>query len=119
MPLSSKGEKIKGAMEEQYGKEKGEKVFYASKNKGTISGVDSMSTMIDELAIRADALSHKFDTFMKRRADRRKRLDSFEEARHPRNSGGVFTAGGEEGKEKEEKTDSQMDPGKLSKRDPL
>ena len=40
MPLTSKGEKIKGAMEEKYGKEKGEQVFYASKNKGTITGVD-------------------------------------------------------------------------------
>lgn len=39
-PLTDKGEKIKGAMQEQYGKEKGERVFYASKNKGTIKGVD-------------------------------------------------------------------------------
>jgi len=39
MPLTSKGEKIKSAMQEQYGKEKGEEVFYASENKGTISGV--------------------------------------------------------------------------------
>jgi hypothetical protein len=43
MPLTSKGEKIKGAMEEEYGKEKGEEVFYASKNKGTITGVDEMA----------------------------------------------------------------------------
>jgi hypothetical protein len=40
MPLTPKGEKIKSAMQEQYGEEKGESVFYASKNKGTISGVD-------------------------------------------------------------------------------
>jgi hypothetical protein len=40
MPLTEKGEKIKGAMEKKYGPEKGEKVFYASKNKGTITGVD-------------------------------------------------------------------------------
>lgn len=40
MPLTSKGEEIKKAMEEEYGKEKGEQVFYASKNAGTISGVD-------------------------------------------------------------------------------
>jgi len=40
MPLTEKGREIKGAMEHQYGKEKGEQVFYASKNKGTISGVD-------------------------------------------------------------------------------
>jgi hypothetical protein len=40
MPLTEKGEKIKSAMTEEYGPEKGERVFYASKNKGTISGVD-------------------------------------------------------------------------------
>jgi len=40
MPLTEKGEKIKGAMQQNYGKEKGEAVFYASKNKGTIKGVD-------------------------------------------------------------------------------
>jgi hypothetical protein len=41
MPLTDKGAEIKAAMEDQYGKEKGESVFYASKNKGTITGVDS------------------------------------------------------------------------------
>lgn len=40
MPMTSKGKKIKGAMEKEYGKEKGKKVFFASKNKGTIKGVD-------------------------------------------------------------------------------
>lgn len=29
-----------GAMKEQYGEKEGESVFYASKNKGTITGVD-------------------------------------------------------------------------------
>jgi hypothetical protein len=43
MPLTSKGEKIKSAMVEKYGSKKGEEVFYASKNKGTISGVDDMA----------------------------------------------------------------------------
>jgi hypothetical protein len=40
MPLTKKGKKIKAAMAAQYGEKKGEQVFYASKNKGTISGVD-------------------------------------------------------------------------------
>jgi hypothetical protein len=40
MPLTSKGRKIKRAMRRQYGKEKGERVFHASRNKGTIRGVD-------------------------------------------------------------------------------
>ena len=41
MPLTAKGETIKAAMEKQYGSEKGEEVFYRSKNAGTISGVDA------------------------------------------------------------------------------
>lgn len=40
MPLTEKGHKIMAAMKGQYGEDKGESVFYASKNKGTISGVD-------------------------------------------------------------------------------
>jgi hypothetical protein len=39
MPLTQKGKTIKRAMEKEYGKEKGKKVFYASENKGTISGI--------------------------------------------------------------------------------
>lgn len=39
MPLTEKGEEILHNMENEYGKEKGESVFYASANKGTISGV--------------------------------------------------------------------------------
>lgn len=39
MPLNKKGKKIKAAMQKQYGKERGERVFYASENKGTVKGV--------------------------------------------------------------------------------
>lgn len=39
MPLSFKGRKIKKKMEEEYGKEKGDRVFYASENKGRIRGL--------------------------------------------------------------------------------
>ena len=39
MPLTKKGKDIKKNMEKGYGKEKGQKVFYASENKGTIKGV--------------------------------------------------------------------------------
>lgn len=38
MPLTKKGKKIKREMEKEYGKERGERVFYASQNKGTIKG---------------------------------------------------------------------------------
>ena len=40
MPLTKKGKKIKKAMMEEYGTKRGEQVFYASRNKGTIKGVD-------------------------------------------------------------------------------
>lgn len=40
MPFTPKGKKIMSAMKSEYGGEKGEKVFYASRNKGTISDVD-------------------------------------------------------------------------------
>lgn len=38
MPLTKKGAKIKRAMRKQYGKKKGDEVFYASINKGNIKG---------------------------------------------------------------------------------
>ena len=40
MPLTEKGKKIMKAMKKKYGAKKAEKVFYASKNKGTIKNVD-------------------------------------------------------------------------------
>ena len=40
MPLTDKGKKILGSMKNQYGSEKGESVFYASANKGTITGIE-------------------------------------------------------------------------------
>jgi len=39
MPLTTKGKKIKAAMREQYGKDRGDRVFYAAENKGSIKGV--------------------------------------------------------------------------------
>lgn len=38
MPLTKKGKKIKRKMREEYGPDKGDEVFYASQNKGTIKG---------------------------------------------------------------------------------
>jgi len=40
MPLTKKGTKIMANMVAHYGEKKGKKVFYASRNKGTIRGVD-------------------------------------------------------------------------------
>ena len=39
MPLTTKGKTILTAMREKYGP-RAEQVFYASRNKGTITGVD-------------------------------------------------------------------------------
>lgn len=39
MPLTKKGKKIQAAMQKEYGKEAGKRVFYAAENKGTIKGV--------------------------------------------------------------------------------
>jgi hypothetical protein len=39
MPLTGKGKKIKAAMAKEYGKKAGERVFYATENKGSIKGV--------------------------------------------------------------------------------
>ncbi len=44
MPLTKKGKKIIKAMKEEYGSKKGEDVFYASRNKGIITGVDPESS---------------------------------------------------------------------------
>tara|TARA_Y100000310_G_scaffold276376_1_gene293468 strand:+ start:153 stop:338 length:186 start_codon:yes stop_codon:yes gene_type:complete len=40
VPLTDKGQKILGSMKKQYGSKKGKNVFYASANKGTITGVE-------------------------------------------------------------------------------
>lgn len=40
MPLTKKGLKIREKMQEFYGKDQGEQVFYASVNKGKIKGAE-------------------------------------------------------------------------------
>jgi hypothetical protein len=40
MPLTEKGKKIMNSMKREYGSQKGKQVFYASRNKGTIGGVE-------------------------------------------------------------------------------
>ena len=40
MPLTPKGRRILRQMQKEYGAAKGEAVFYASRNKGRITGVD-------------------------------------------------------------------------------
>lgn len=63
MPLTAKGSKILKAMEAQYGAKKGEAVFYASRNKGTISGVDSAAC-----ASKLDAITGMCDKYDEKQA---------------------------------------------------
>lgn len=44
MPLTDKGQEIMASMKKHYGDKKGTSVFYASRNKGTITGVDPESS---------------------------------------------------------------------------
>ena len=45
MPLTEKGQSILKSMEKTYGPEKAEQVLYASKNAGTITGIDEGERM--------------------------------------------------------------------------
>jgi hypothetical protein len=49
VPLTGKGQEILSSMEKQYGsKEKAEEVLYASKNAGTITGIDAAKDATEE-----------------------------------------------------------------------
>jgi hypothetical protein len=80
VPLTEKGQKIKSAMQKQYGPGKGEQVFYASKNAGKITGVDDAqhmgfskgeATPVEKLVSECDALISRIDAFERRRAMQR------------------------------------------------
>ncbi len=43
MPLTPRGKKIMKSMKEQYGKKKGEKVFYAMENSGKLKKIKKLS----------------------------------------------------------------------------
>lgn len=47
--MTKKGKKIMESMKHEYGEEKGERVFYASANKGTIKGVEKKKHQIKAL----------------------------------------------------------------------
>ncbi len=64
MPLTAKGNEIKGAMEKEYGGKKGEQVFYASRNAGKITGVDAQK--MDQIMDSVGKLAERFDSMEKR-----------------------------------------------------
>jgi hypothetical protein len=69
MPLTSKGDKILSKMRSEYGDEKGTSVFYAARNKGTISGVESRS-LAGKRNTREQCMK-RFADSLKKRAGRR------------------------------------------------
>ena len=70
MPLTEKGSEIMSAMKREYGESEGERVFYASKNAGKITGVDSakldrVSDAIVNLNDRMDRMKSRKDSASK------------------------------------------------------
>ena len=86
MPLTAKGETIKAALQKEYGTEKGERVLYAGKNKGTFKGIDddeagaildAVKTICDgitRLHMRMDARCAHMDAFNQEEAEKAERL---------------------------------------------
>ena len=69
MPMTEKGKKVMFAMKKQYGAKKGKQVFYASKNKGTIKGVDKGSQhmmpgkhMMSDAEMKMKVMEHRAKT---------------------------------------------------------
>lgn len=100
MPLSSKGETIKTAMQKEYGGEEGERIFYASKNAGTISGVDAAGLLdeVKSLCDSCESLNRRIDAYCARRAD-----DCKADAAWPtgfKRNGSTYEATGKKGKDR-------------------
>jgi hypothetical protein len=57
--MSKAGRKIKSNLEEQYGKKKGEQVFYAMENKGEIPGMKMGGMMKDKMGYMGGGMSEK------------------------------------------------------------
>jgi len=72
VPLTTKGEHILKSMEGTYGKEKAEQVLYASKNAGTISGIDAIADACHRVADQVETLHRRMDAY----ADRQSRKDA-------------------------------------------
>lgn len=75
MPLTSKGEDILASMKKEYGVQKGEQIFYASKNAGTISGVDSseLDCALDTMAVQIGSLGEAAAGIVKKMDEKARR----------------------------------------------
>lgn len=83
MPLTSKGQEILKSMEKTYGAEKAKEVLYASKNKGTITGIDAalgaVADSMVRLGARLDAMCSRADARWARYDEKCAREDAFAE----------------------------------------
>jgi hypothetical protein len=60
IPLTAKGKKILVEMQAGYGKKKGDDVFYASANKGKITGVYSRAYLAEKRLAKRKRLAKKY-----------------------------------------------------------
>ena len=59
MPLTEKGRKVMAKMKQTYGEAKGKQVFYASRNKGKISGVEGGEKSDKHMMMKLKAMKHR------------------------------------------------------------
>lgn len=69
MPLTAKGEEILSNLQKEYGADKGERVLYAGKNKGTFTGIDAFADACSGIVDAVEGLNRRVDAYTARRAD--------------------------------------------------
>lgn len=71
MPLTAKGTELKSALTKEYGEEKGERVLYAGKNKGTFTGIDTaeIDAACRVLEDEIEGLNRRVDAYCDARTD--------------------------------------------------
>lgn len=62
MPLTAKGTEILSAMQKEYGEKEGERVFYASRNAGVVSGVDSEYELTGKSVFNLDNMAEQISS---------------------------------------------------------
>jgi hypothetical protein len=73
MPLTAKGAEILARFQKEYGADLGQRYFYASKNAGTITGVDAQEDWrdrLDGILSGAQRLTGRLDALEKSRSSK-------------------------------------------------
>jgi hypothetical protein len=81
MPLTTKGSKIKSALQKEYGAKRGESILYAGKNKGTFTGIDQDTPISSTIPNVSQMSSTGKTSFDAKTVDRIKRHKSWDRAR--------------------------------------